>query len=204
MKPRTRSSPQRRKLLRNLAQRLVALERAHPLRVATDGIDAAGKTTLADELALRVQALGRPFVRSSLDGFHSPRAHRYRRGPLSPRGYYEDSFDYDALGAALLRPLGPGGNRRYRAAVFDHRTDRPVGAPWLTAPAGSLLLFDGVFLLRPELLPYWDASIFVHVTFAEVLRRALRRDRELFGGEVVVEERYRRRYFPAQRRYLTA
>lgn len=153
MKPRTQPSPQRRKLVQNLARRLVALERPHPLRVAIDGIDVAGKTTLADELALQVQALNRPVIRASLDGFHHPRAHRHRRGPLSPQGYYEDSFHYDALRASLPRPLGLGGDGRYRAAVFDHRSDRPADAPWPTAPAGSLLLFDGVFFCGPSFSP---------------------------------------------------
>ena len=67
MKPRTPSSPQRRRLLQDLAQRLAALKRPCPLRVAIDGIGAAGKTTLTDELDLRVQVLGRPVIRASLE-----------------------------------------------------------------------------------------------------------------------------------------
>lgn len=37
---------------------------------------------------------------------------------------------------------------------------------------------------------------------AEPLRRALQRDLSLFGSTDLIEERYRRRYFPAQRHYL--
>lgn len=66
----------------------------HPVRVAIDGPDAAGKTMLADALAGRLAGAGRQIVRASIDGFHRPRAERYRQGPLSPAGYYEDSLDH--------------------------------------------------------------------------------------------------------------
>ena len=95
--------------------------------------------------------------------------------------------------AALLDPLGPAGDRRYRTAVFDHRSDRPVAAPVERAPRSALLLFDGVFLQRPELRDGFDLSIFVAVSFEEVLRRALERDVPLLGPRDEVERRYRTR-----------
>ena len=55
---------------------------------------------LADELAHRVTALGRPVIRASVDGFHNPRDHRYRRGRDSPEGYFHDSCDHAGLKAA--------------------------------------------------------------------------------------------------------
>ena len=122
-------TPERERLLAHLARRIVAVSRPHPLRVAIDGVDGAGKTTLADELAPRVRALGREVVRSSIDGFHRPRVDRYRRGRDSPEGFYEDSFDHAAVRAALLDPLGPGGDRRFRTTIFDWRTDQPVDEP---------------------------------------------------------------------------
>lgn len=174
----------------------------HRLRVAIDGIDAAGKTSLADELAALVEAGGRPVIRASLDGFHQPRAKRYRQGRDSPEGYYQDSYDYPALVEALLQPLGPGGNGRYRRAVFDFQKDIPLREPACLAPPHAVLLLDGIFLLRPELNGYWDLRIFVTVDFEAALQRALRRDLALFGSEEAVKARYLRRYWPAQRHYL--
>jgi uridine kinase len=185
-----------------LADRIAALQLAHPVRVAVDGVDAAGKTTLANELAERLAVDGRPVIRASVDGFHRPRAERYRWGRDTPRGYYEDAFDYPALHAALLLPLGPGGSRRYRRAVFDFLTDAPLAAPEEDAPANAVLLLDGVFLLRPELDDLWDYRIFVAVPFEVALERALRRDQALFGSREAVRERYLQRYIPGQRLYL--
>lgn len=193
----------RKELIERLAERIAAIEQTHPVRVAIDGIDAAGKTTLADELVGPLEARGRTVIRASIDGFHRPRAERYRRGGESPEGYFEDSFDYAALREALL-PLGPGGSRRYRRAVFDYRTDMPVALPKEEAPEDAVLLFDGVFLLRPELDGLWDYRIFVKVPFAVALRRAMERDQALFGSAEAVRERYERRYIPGQRLYFAA
>jgi uridine kinase len=191
----------RRDALAALAERIAALERPHPVRVAIDGVDAAGKTTLADELVEPLGRRGRPVVRASLDAFHNPAAIRYRRSDAG-ESYYRDSFDHAGLVAALLGPLGPGGSRRYRRAIFDYRVDEAVHAPLEEAPPDAVLLFDGVFLLRPELRGHWDLSVFVHAPFDVTLERALVRDRELFGSDDAVRERYRTRYVPGQRLYL--
>lgn len=188
--------------LAHLADFITVCRLSHPVRVAIDGVDAAGKTTLADELAHIFTQRGRTVVRASIDGFHQPRAARYRRGVDSPEGYYEDSFNYAALRVALLLPLGPGGSGIYRTRVFDFRADAPIDDPPQTAPPDAILLFDGVFLLRPELYDLWDVRIFVEADFAVTLQRALKRDQQLFGDADAVRSRYAQRYIPGQRLYL--
>ncbi|HEU6440016.1 MAG TPA: hypothetical protein VFC12_06215 [Terriglobales bacterium] len=194
-------TPERARCLEALARLILRVERPHPVRVAIDGPDAAGKTILADELAPLLERSGRPVVRASVDGFHRPRAERFARGPESPEGYFLDSFDYPALRAALLDPLGPGGNRQYHRRVFDFRTDTPVATRVETAPANTILVLDGVFLLRRELIDLWEFSVFVAVTFAETQRRAAARDVALLGSEEAVRHRYAVRYVPGQQLY---
>lgn len=191
----------RSELLEVLAELLLEREPSHPLRVAIDGPDCSGKTTLADELAGLIEDR-RPVIRAGIDGFHKSRELRYRRGVDSPEGYFFDSFDYEAVRTQLLEPLGPGGSRRYRRAVFDYRLDEKIDLPEEEAPAGAILLFDGVFLLRSELLGYWDFSIFVYASFEEIVRRAELRDSELFGDEAATRARYLGRYLPGQELYL--
>lgn len=193
----------RSSLLDLLAQFICQAPQAHPLRVGIDGIDAAGKTSLADELAAVLRSQGRAVIRATLDGFHNPRAVRYARGPLSPEGYFWNSFNYPLLRQALLDPLGPGGSRAYRTAAYDHRADHPLDLPEQTAPRESVLLFDGVFLFRPELAACFDLKIFLEISFEESLRRALSRDLPVFGSREVIEERYRLRYIPGQQLYFS-
>jgi uridine kinase len=139
--------------------------------VAVDGLDGAGKTTFADRLAGVVE---RPTVRASVDDFHHPRAHRYRRGRDSPDGFYLDSFDYQCLANILLEPFRAGAPFRLRA--FDHRSDTPVNAPQEDAVSNAVLILDGLFLHRPELRHWWDTSILLDVPPAVAAARLQRRD----------------------------
>lgn len=189
-------------VLTRLADIVAGIRLPHVVRVAIDGVDAAGKATLADELRPLLEARGRPVLRASVDGFHRPRAERYRRGSTSPEGYYRDSFDHVALRRELLQPLGPGGSRRYRSRVFDLHGDEPVRDAPSEAPEHAVLLLDGVFLLRPELNDLWDLRVVVAIDADEALRRALLRDEDLFGSPDEALRRYRNRYVPGQQLYL--
>jgi uridine kinase len=154
------ASGSRGAVLQRLAIICASIDPGHPLRVAIDGIDAAGKTHLADELVAPITSRGRNVIRASIGRFHNPRRVRYKQGRDSPEGYYLDSFNLKALVDSLLRPLGPGGGRQeYRLAVFDVTKDSAVDEAPRQASVNSILLFDGVFLLRPELLPHGSENL---------------------------------------------
>ena len=193
----------RRELLDDLTGRIVRIRSDHPVRVAIDGVDASGKTTLANELVSPIEAMGRPVIRASIDRFHNPSHIRRSRGDRSAEGYFRDSFDYDGLAEALLHPLGQAGSRRFKRAIFDFQSDSAIDARVEEAPPDSVLLFDGVFLLRPELRHYWDLSIFVRADFATTVGRAEIRDADLFGSRAAVRQRYEERYVPGQQLYLS-
>ena len=195
----------RKQIIEGLVDLICGVERPHPLRVAIDGVDAAGKTTLAEDMSPLIESRGRPVIRASVDGFHNPRMVRYQRGENSPEGYYLDSFDNDAILQKVLIPLGPGGNRKYHPRVFDFRLDIPTHESWREAPVDAILLFDGVFLLRPELREYWDFSIFVDANFDVSVPRAVRRDVARSNGKLDWETtfaKYNQRYVPGQQIYL--
>ncbi len=188
--------------LTELSRRISDIDRPHPVRVAVDGVDAAGKTILADELARRLHLSGERVIRASIDGFHNPIETRRRRGSESPEGYYQDSFDYEALLRMLLVPLGPEGNLLYSNSAYDFHSESATPSSLRRALPDSILIFDGVFLLRPELIGFWDFKVFVHADFDIILRRAVQRDQGLFGSSEQVESRYRTRYIPGQQIYL--
>ena len=166
----------RGQLLGRLADEVAALAGDPFVRVAVDGMDGAGKTVLADELAALLRRRGREVVRASVDGFHHPRTVRYHRGRTSPEGFYRDSYDLERLETELLEPFGPGGHGRHRTRVFDVATDRPDLAPEATAAPGSVLVLDGIFLHRPGLAGHWSWSVWLEVDRAESLARCVARD----------------------------
>lgn len=188
--------------IETLAGQLMRLRHSHPVRVGVDGVSAAGKTILADELAASLESQGRHVVRASLDGFHHPEEIRYQQGRDCPIGYYEDSFDYDSVQRNLLEPLGPEGDLQYRPAAFDYRSGEAVQPGLQKAPSDAILIFEGVMLFRPELDSGWDYRILVHVDPEVSLARALVRDREHFGSEEDVRRKHALRFGPGQGHYL--
>jgi uridine kinase len=183
-------------VLADLAARIAAIETPHPLRIAVDGRTASGKTTLANELAGLFDGR-REVIRTSIDGFHRPKAERYARGRYSAEGYYHDARDLAAIMHLLLAPLGPGGNRLYRTASFDLENDRPVEQAPRLAAASAILIVDGTFLQRPELSGGWDLSIFVETSEQVSEQRGVDRDASRLGGIEAARDLYERRYRPA-------
>ena len=191
----------RDELLNGLAEAVRSVTVAHPTRVAIDGIPGAGKTTLADELAVVLRAQGREVIRATVEDFLNPSSVRHPWSG-SAEGWYNHNTDVGALHRVLLDPLGPGGDRRFQRAVYDKATDTSVSPPVTTAAVDAVLLFDGVFLLRNETFDRWDLRIFVSATFGKALERSRIRDQTPLMSADEVEHRYRRRYIPAQRFYL--
>ncbi len=65
----------------------------------------------------------------------------------------------------------------------------------------ALLLFDGIFLFRPELVDHWDLRIYLRVTPETSLSRGVARDAETEDARRAVAQKYRERYLPGQAIY---
>jgi uridine kinase len=151
----------RDEVLGRLAEAVGSVTVAHPTRVAIDGPPAAGKTTLADELAVVLRDQGRDVIRATIDDFLFPRARRYRARRVLGRRLL--------LRHPRLRRAEPGSARSARSgrrSTLPTRGLRPHRG-YCAVPAGhdrrrdAVLVFDGVFLMRPELIDRWDLRIFV-------------------------------------------
>ncbi len=199
----------RRGIIGQLAEAISAVPRSHPIRVAIDGRSGAGKSTLGDELAALLRHR-RPVIQASIDDFYGLWVHRHSRRFLSAEAFYAAAYDYAALHALLLGPLGPGGSRRYRARWHDGWHEGVSDEPERVAPDDAVLLMEGVFLLRPELNGNWDVRVFVDIDAEQSLERGVERDLTLAAAapraalRAQREQVYRERYLPADDRYLRA
>ncbi|WP_426506061.1 uridylate kinase [Dactylosporangium sp. McL0621] len=193
----------RQQVLDELARRVLAPRLDHPARVGIDGHSAAGKTTLADELAAVLRgSTTRPVLRVAVDHFKRHVDRRTQYPPGSPESYYFEMFDVDAIRDELLVPLGPGGSRRYRTQIMDLSGRTPVDSGVHVAPDDAILVADGGFLQKPALFRHWDLRVYVHIEVADVLHRGTARDQAWMASAEAAAERYRTYYIPGEELYL--
>ena len=181
-----------------IADDILSLDSKNIVKVAIDGVDGAGKTTFADELASILESSPRQIIRSSVDGFHNPREIRYRHGKTSPEGFFKDSYNYSKLIDLLLNPLSVGGSAIFKTAYFDHRIDSVVDLPDRHAKNGAILIFDGIFLHRDELVDFWEYSVFLKVDFPISIGRCAQRG----DGSPDMNAESNRRYVEGQKIYI--
>ncbi|HYQ66344.1 uridine kinase [Actinophytocola sp.] len=184
----------------HVAEAILALPADRVRRVAIDGVDGAGKTHFADALGVELNVRGAKVIRVSADGFLNPPRTRHRRGRDSPEGFYRDSYDYGRMVRLLLDPLSPGGNREYIREVYDVRREREVRRLPELAADDAILVLDGIFVHRDELVRYWDYSVWLEVPFEVSVPRAAKR-----GVGIKEEDPYalkNLRYVEGQRLYM--
>lgn len=84
-----------------------------------------------------------------------------RLGPTSTEGFYADSHQLDVIIDELLRPFADG-RERVRVAGFDEPTDTAIEEFAEVDPAErTVLIFDGLFLQRPELVSFWHEVVYL-------------------------------------------
>jgi uridine kinase len=188
----------RQQLTAEVADAILESPAAGFRRVGIDGVDGAGKTHFADELAEELRGRDVPVVRASVDGFHEPARTRHRRGRTSPEGFYRDSFDYGRLIRLLIDPFGPGGSGSYVREVYDWQREREIRSRPEQAEPGSILVLDGIFLHRDELMRFWDFSVWLEVPFKVAIPRGAQRA----YGNPDPDSPVNQRYIQGQRLYI--
>jgi len=174
--------------LSKIALHIVAVR---ALRVCITGVDAAGKTRFSSDLARELQLCGQKVLLAHGDDFHNPRNVRYGRGSSSAEGFYRDTTDIAGLRSALLTPLLDGGDRCVRTRIFDYRRDCFIDEPPVRVEAGTILILEGIFLIRPELAGCFDLTVFLEVPFAKTFHRMALRDGSDPDPFARTSERYR-------------
>ena len=100
----------------------------------------------------------------------------------------------------MLFPLRRGGTGSYRPAATDHRQDVRLSPTIMQAAENAVVIVQGMFLHRDELVGCWDYSCFLDVPFTETARRMPVRD----GSHPDPEHQSMHRYVGGQRLYFEA
>ena len=175
----------------------------YALIVGINGADGSGKTMLAGNLSRLLKEAGYPVCRVSVDGFHHPRKHRYRRGEESPEAYYHDSINYKAFADKALKPVFKAQTYPVQCQIklLDLAQDKE-DMRFQDVDENTVVLAEGVFLFRPEIYPFLHTTIFVRADFGAILERVKVRDLDTLGSAAKIQERYERKYIPGQKLYF--
>ena len=177
--------PRQPKLCPNQSYRIPAMVTAADgsLLVALDGRCAAGKTTIAAQMA---RQYGWGVVH--LDDFFLQPIQRTPQRMAEPGG----NLDRERLIAEVLEPLRAGRQGSYR--LFDCRT-MALAPGTVPLPQTPIILLEGSYSCHPDLWNYCALHAFVDVEPAEQLRRLAARAPEKL-------EDFKTRWIPKEETYF--
>ncbi len=148
---------------------------AAPVLVGISGIDASGKTTLAEAVRQRATEIGLQVELANVDEFIIPPDQRKSEGPPFI-DYFEHTFDH----AAFIQKV-----------------------KGLAAVTGvQIVLAEGIFLFRKELVARWDVRIWLEMTAAQSLERGAERDIDMFGSLEKARSLYVDQFIPAHEYHM--
>ncbi len=153
--------------LQELVALITTLASRSPLTmVAIDGPSGAGKSTLSrtlNGLLPDSQVVDLEFFYSDV-GVDPPDG-------LSPEECYEQHVDWRSLDAQVLRPLRRGESGRYR--LYDWNTGQR--GDWVDVAPEGIVLIDGLYSMRPELMDVYDLTVYVDAPPGERSARLAKR-----------------------------
>jgi uridine kinase len=154
--------------------------------VAISGPDCAGKSTIAVDVVRRLESKSVEAAAISIDDYLVPRA---QRDGLPDEGTdcYERAFDY-----ARLRKTVAG----VKHVSTGSRSRNAPSPP--SPPDAPLIVVEGVFLLRRDLIDLWDLTVWLDADEETIVSRAAVRDAAYFGGPSEARRVYLTRLLPAQ------
>jgi len=170
-----------------------------PFVIGINGIDASGKTMFSKDLAGFLIGQGYCVQLVHVDDFHKPKKFRYK-GHSEAENYYYRSIDFERLVRDLLDPIVQKQELDVELTLLDLNSDQYTLSRRYVVNRNSIVIVEGVFLFKKDLLEYFDFKIFLDISFSESVRRALARDEHIPAGQV--EDRYAEKYHAGQKLYF--
>jgi len=146
---------------------LVSTHPSRPLLIALDGPSAAGTSTLALAVGLRLSAsvvAGDDFYRDMPEE---------QRWTLTATQGVAEYFDWQRLRHEVLEPLRAGRAARYRP--FSWRPEGGLDDRVVTVDPAPIVVLEGVYAARPELRDLLDLTVLVETPADERHRRQIAR-----------------------------
>jgi uridine kinase len=163
--------------------------------VGIDGSDGSGKSYFASDLSSSLESNGLTALVVSLDDFLNPKSIRYRQGKQSSIGFYEDSYNLNAIVEGVLNPVVSDRNEVTKTQ-FDCEHDRE-DITRASLNYINIVIVEGLFVNRPDFKSYWDMSVYLRTDFSVSVARGNAR----FGLNPDPKHESNRRYVDGNRIY---
>lgn len=170
------------------------------LIIGIDGLGGAGKSTISENISGALRSEGHSVTLLHIDDFIHPRAVRYNENYAQWECYYNLQWRYNYLKNEIISPLRSDGELCRDIELYDKDNDTYLSQR-ICIPKGGILIIEGIFLQREELIDIFDYMIYIDVPESTRLERVLSRDRYI-GDSEQIKEKYNSRYFPAERHYV--
>ena len=185
-----------------LAERVLEQDASRYL-IGIAGAPASGKSTLASELARRLNAQGRKTVVVPMDGFHLDNGILDARG-LRPRKGAPETFD--APGFLRMVTALKTGDEVF-APLFDRPRDLAIAGAVAVPSEAKVVIVEGNYLMFDEdpwraLAPLWDLSVRVDVPLPELRARLIQRWLSLNYSSAVATRRAEGNDIPNAKRVI--
>jgi len=164
-------------------------------------MNGAGKSTLARKIGAAAARRGSfdNIVTVSIDDFHWPKERRYL-DDFAGRAFLEGYFDRERLINRILRPLHERGCLQTALTLLDEKKDEYVDVRRIAIGRRDLLIVEGVFLFRDDILPYLDLTVLLNVPIWFSMQRVINR-RVGRAGAMSTLAKFLDRYLPANMRH---
>jgi uridine kinase len=170
-------------------------QKTKPFIIGINGIDCSGKTAFARGLesfftnkGLRTQPIG-------MDDFHNAKQVRYAGGNQA-ENYFNNSFNIKLMIEKLLKPAKEKSRVSAKLTLLNVETDKTDISKEYSITPDTVVILEGVFLFRPELVPFIDYKVYLHISPEESKKRAAVRD------PAASLCKYDDKYLPAQAKYI--
>lgn len=166
------------------------------------GIDGVGKTRFSDTVQRLLLSRDVPTTVVHVDNFTHPRNRRHS-SPDGVNNYYNHTFDLESLARYVLGPVR-GGEAVDIDLTHPSPQDDDVAEShgYRISPQNGVVLVEGVFLFRPELVDYFDYRALLTMPIGQMLERLCDRDVQVPVSNIL--DKVVEKYAPAQQAYLDA
>ena len=179
----------------NIIEKLKIHSSTNTFTVGISGIDASGKGYITGFLQKELEKRNYKVANINVDPWQNPIPIRLQKEDPA-ENFYKNVFRWDNFFSQLIVPLRTSRHIYLQTTLI--RTDGDFYYSFIYDFNDiDILLIEGIFLFKQELLNYYDWKIWIDCSFETGIYRAIERNSEKLSREQLIHD-YNTYYYPAQ------